>query len=317
MKESIPLPTQDYMVNISCMTYNHEKYIEDALKGFVMQKTNFPFCALVIDDASTDGTADVIRKYENKYPNIIKAIYLKENHYSQKRSKMPYYKPWRERSKYIALCEGDDYWTDPLKLQKQVDFLETNPEYIICSHNYKILNNNTTNINHSYADLTFKEKNNYIYYDFTTDNYFHGWFTQPLTTLYRNHNILLSFPLNKYTYFRDTIFFYYLIKNGKGALLQDIMGVYRKHEGGIFTSQSFFTNQKIALITAIELYINEKDKHSFVLMNQVMYGLICYLKIDKSLFKKVFTLFLFYLKNAPLEAILLLFHKFIKRLYKK
>lgn len=111
-------------VCIHCMTYNHEKYLADALEGFVMQKTDFPFVAVVIDDCSTDGTADVLRRYEDKYPEIIKAVYLKENYYSQHKSKQPFLEPWDSKAKYIALCEGDDYWTDPLKLQKQVDILE-------------------------------------------------------------------------------------------------------------------------------------------------------------------------------------------------
>lgn len=129
MEQSYPTPDQDYTVLIISYTYNQENYIEETLKGFVMQKTNFPFVALVIDDASTDKTADVIRQYEVEYPNVIKGIYLRENHYSKGKSKDPYINPWRNRCKYEALCEGDDYWIDPLKLQKQVDFLDENPEY--------------------------------------------------------------------------------------------------------------------------------------------------------------------------------------------
>ena len=131
-KSKFPLPQQDYMVVVKCFTYNHGKYIEDTLKGFVMQKTNFPFCALVVDDFSSDDTAQIIRRYEERYPEIIKGVYLQENYYSQggiKREKTEIVSPWFERCKYIAMCEGDDYWIDPLKLQKQVDFLEVNPEY--------------------------------------------------------------------------------------------------------------------------------------------------------------------------------------------
>lgn len=130
--EQYPLPEKDYMVLVRCFTYNHEAYIEDALKGFVMQKTNFPYVAVVVDDASTDGTAEIIHRYEAEYPEIIKGIYLKENHYSQKKKKAPYVQPWRDRCKYEALCEGDDYWIDPFKLQKQVDILENNPQIGLC-----------------------------------------------------------------------------------------------------------------------------------------------------------------------------------------
>ena len=111
-------------IDIILVTYNQEKYLADALQGFVLQKTSFPFVAVVIDDCSTDGTAEVLRHYETKYPDVIKAVYLSENYYSQGKSKQPFLEPYDSQSQYIALCEGDDYWIDPLKLQKQVDILD-------------------------------------------------------------------------------------------------------------------------------------------------------------------------------------------------
>ena len=101
-----------------------------------MQKTSFPFWAVVIDDCSSDKTALVLRDYERKYPSIIKAIYLEENYHSQKKSKSPLFEPFDKDAKYIAICEGDDYWTDPFKLQKQVDYLENNPEIGLCYTDY-------------------------------------------------------------------------------------------------------------------------------------------------------------------------------------
>lgn len=123
------------IVAIHSLAYNHESYIHDALEGFVMQKTNFPFVAIVHDDASTDKTADIIREYADKYPEIIKPIFEKENQYSKPGS--PLEKIMQEAieatgAKYVAMCEGDDYWTDPLKLQKQVDFLESHPDFGMC-----------------------------------------------------------------------------------------------------------------------------------------------------------------------------------------
>lgn len=129
---------QKYLVAISCITYNHEKYLADALEGFVMQKTNFPFVAIVHDDASTDGTADILRQYAEKYPDIIHPIYETENQYSKRDGSLG--RIMNEAiaatgAKYIAMCEGDDYWTDPYKLQKQVDFLESHPDYSMCVTN--------------------------------------------------------------------------------------------------------------------------------------------------------------------------------------
>ncbi len=121
------------MVSIICNAYNHGKYIKDALEGFVTQQTTFPFEVLVHDDASTDNTADIIREYEAKYPELIKPIYQTENQYSQKIGINKTYQVPRVQGKYVALCEGDDYWTDPMKLQKQFDFMEANPDYALCT----------------------------------------------------------------------------------------------------------------------------------------------------------------------------------------
>lgn len=122
------------MVSVICNAYNHEKYIARTLDGFVMQQTDFPFEILVHDDASTDKTADIIREYEAKYPQLIKPIYQKENQYSKKLSVSREFQYPRVQGKYIAFCEGDDYWTDSRKLQKQVNALEAHPEADICAH---------------------------------------------------------------------------------------------------------------------------------------------------------------------------------------
>ena len=119
-------------LSIMCTAYNHEKYIRQTLEGFVMQKTDFAFEAIVHDDASTDGTAAIIREYAQKYPSIIKPIFQRQNQYSQGVNlDRDIIRPCI-LGEYIAHCEGDDYWIDPLKLQKQVDFMEANPEYGMC-----------------------------------------------------------------------------------------------------------------------------------------------------------------------------------------
>lgn len=125
--------TKDPLVSICCITYNHENYIRDAIEGFLMQKTDFPFEIIIHDDASTDATADIIREYEEKYPDIIKPIYQTENQYS-KGNKVSFFTYRAAKGKYIALCEGDDYWIDPLKLQKQVTEMEKHPECYISFH---------------------------------------------------------------------------------------------------------------------------------------------------------------------------------------
>lgn len=147
------LPTTNYKLWISCRTYNHARYIEETMNGFCMQKTDFPFVAIIIDDASTDGEPDVIRNYLEAHFDMANARYdenddakttfaihntnanchflvicLKYNFYSIKKDKRPLFNSWCENVPYVAFCEGDDYWTNPDKLQKQVSALDTHPE---------------------------------------------------------------------------------------------------------------------------------------------------------------------------------------------
>ena len=126
----------DCLVSILCTAYNHEQYIRSALESFVSQKTNFAFEVLVNDDASSDGTAAIIREYEEKYPEIIRPFYQVENQFSKGIGYIyeNIFYP-NARGKYFAFCEGDDYWTDESKLQRQADFLESHPDYSACVHN--------------------------------------------------------------------------------------------------------------------------------------------------------------------------------------
>lgn len=126
-------------VTVWCLTYNQKDFIKDALDGFVMQKTSFPFEVIVHDDASTDGTTDIVNDYVHKFPNIIKPMIETENQWQEGGLKhiISIMNEKHRRGKYIAFCEGDDFWTDPLKLQRQVDFLESHPDYSMCFHSAK------------------------------------------------------------------------------------------------------------------------------------------------------------------------------------
>lgn len=133
---------EEIMVSICCLAYNHERYIRKCLDGFLMQECDFRFEVLIHEDASTDHTAEIIREYEEKYPDVIKPIYQTENQYSKKIGIGKTYQYPRARGKYIAWCEGDDYWTDPQKLQKQVDALETNPQCRFSVHRVNTVREN-------------------------------------------------------------------------------------------------------------------------------------------------------------------------------
>jgi glycosyltransferase involved in cell wall biosynthesis len=125
MKNNIPL------LSIACITYNQEKYIGQCIDGFLMQKTSFPIEIIIHDDASMDNTAKILKEYADKYPDLITPIFQTENQYSKGINPGFEFVFPECRGKYIAICEGDDYWTDPYKLQKQVDFLEANSDYVL------------------------------------------------------------------------------------------------------------------------------------------------------------------------------------------
>lgn len=122
------------IVSVCCATYNHENYIRQCLEGFVIQQTTFPFEILIHEDASTDNTAGIVKEFEAKYPHLFRCVYQTVNQFAIQNTLTNILFPM-SRGKYIALCEGDDYWTDPNKLQRQVDFLEANKEFSISTHN--------------------------------------------------------------------------------------------------------------------------------------------------------------------------------------
>ena len=124
------------LLSVSCITYNHAPYLRDCLEGILKQQTSFPIEILIHDDASTDGTTDIIREYQQKHPDLIFPVFQQENQYSKGvRAMMVRFNLPRARGKYIALCEGDDFWTDPDKLGQQVAFLEGNPAFQLVFHN--------------------------------------------------------------------------------------------------------------------------------------------------------------------------------------
>lgn len=128
----------DPIVTVRCVAYNHEAFIADALDSFLMQETTFPYEIIVHDDASTDNTRNIIEKYYNKYPKIIKPIYEKENQYSKNKKFLANIIANYSKGRYVAFCEGDDYWTDRLKLQKQYDNLTTHKNCFLCVHKTQI-----------------------------------------------------------------------------------------------------------------------------------------------------------------------------------
>jgi glycosyltransferase involved in cell wall biosynthesis len=238
------------VVSICCITYNHEPYIRDAIEGFLMQKTTFPIEILIFDDASTDGTQEIIKSYAEKDPQI-KTFLQKENQWSKGKYGLIDWLFPAAKGKYIALCEGDDYWTDPLKLQKQVDFLEANEDYAICFHPIKIWEDGK--IVDDYITKEVQETT--TIYDLAEGNYIHT----PSVVFRRNEEVFL--PLKK---INSAIGDYPLhmlnAKYGKIKRLTEFMAVYRVHPGGIFslkdTSIKIF--EWLLMLDEISLLFDEK-----------------------------------------------------------
>jgi glycosyltransferase involved in cell wall biosynthesis len=195
-----------------------------------MQKTDFGIEVLIHDDASTDDTADIIREYEKKYPEIIKPVYQTENQWSKGVKISQTYNYPRAQGKYIAYCEGDDYWTDPYKLQKQVDILEQNDQYSFSAHNYKKLENGELNI------VNPDMKQEYDIYEIAKRTHF-----QTASVVIRSEIIKREYVEKSYddNFLRASHhIFLTAAKYGKLYYFNDVMSVYRVHDGGIYSGKS-------------------------------------------------------------------------------
>lgn len=181
MKQEKPI-----LVAIHCLVYNHEPYLRDCFEGFVMQKTNFRFVAIVHEDCSTDHSADIIREYEAKYPDIFRPIYETENQYSKPDGSLGRIMNAAidaTGAKYIAMCEGDDYWTDPYKLQKQVDILEADETLMACCTDCSVVDNHSVLLKEKRGGVVKDDiPGRYNLRDFFRDN--HQYPT--LSVVYRN-----------------------------------------------------------------------------------------------------------------------------------
>ncbi len=225
-------------VSILCACYNHENFIRDTLNGFIIQKTNFQFEIIAHDDASTDGTKQILIEYETKYPDIFRNIYQSENQYSKKNGDVSRIHLTAAKGKYIALCEGDDYWTDPLKLQKQVDFLEKNPDFILTCGNIIDLIEPTKEI----------VRHPIIEGEFSFDDLIKKSYVSTLTTVFRNS----PFPEDYWSYASkihsgDYPIYFMLLQQGKLKVFPDVFGCYRRHSQGVFSQKTFIEAMELSI----------------------------------------------------------------------
>ncbi len=217
------------LLSIVCLTYNHAAFISETLDGFLRQETTFPFEIIVHDDASTDATATIIRAYAARYPQVIKPIYQRENQY---RKGVPFSTRLfaQAQGKYIAYCEGDDYWTDPRKLQIQVDFLEQHRDYVMTYHDAVMFNSQGV-VRSPHMQGRYRR-------DASARQLMQGRPVSTLTACFRNLVHELPPELHGVEVL-DICWWSLLGAHGKGKFLKEIRpAAYRVHEGGIFSMRS-------------------------------------------------------------------------------
>lgn len=221
------------LVSVVVATYNHGKYIAQTIEGLLMQQTDFRVEILINDDASTDETAAIVRNYQSRYPFLFKNFYQQENLYSKG------IKPWFDilfpaaSGKYIALCEGDDYWTDSTKLQTQARLLEANPAYSLVAGGYKEKYENSGE-ERTHIHLAPKEAKAFNGgFEITREIFSKKWYLHTLTVFFRKEWIGYT-EFKKYKSAKDAHLFFYLIDKGPGFYLTRELAVYRKHTGNVF-----------------------------------------------------------------------------------
>lgn len=222
---------QPILVAIQCFVYNHEPYLRECLDGFVMQKTNFRFVAIVHEDCSTDNSAAIVREYETKYPDIFRTVYETENQYSKHDGSLGRIMNAAidaTGAKYVAYCEGDDYWTDPLKLQKQVDILESDKTLMACCTACSVVDNHSVTLKDKDSNDVVKGniQGRYNLRDFFRDD--HRYPT--LTVVYRNihkNEIREKYAHTRNPFLGDWTLWICLLIYGDMYYLDEVTAAYR------------------------------------------------------------------------------------------
>lgn len=247
---------QQILVSISCLAYNHSSFIRQCLDGMLMQITNFKYEILIHDDCSTDGTTDIIKEYEAKYPEIIKPIYEKENQFQTgKPAGSIVWNIPRAKGKYIAMCEGDDYWLDPYKLQKQVDILESQSDISFVYTGFKCVDLNGIVVERDkYKDFASKSRTGNIFLDLLRGN-----FVMTLTTCFRREVFFLD-CLKTSPSRVDLSFFLSALTIGNAYYLKDETAAYRNNPISVTNTGTNWlaTELKRIIIHYLELLVNNK-----------------------------------------------------------
>ena len=242
------------LVSVLMITYNHEQYIVQAIEGVLMQQTNFDVELIIGNDFSSDSSNNIINNFisSHKHSKDIKYFFHDYNLGIQDNFK---FIKAKANGKYIAICEGDDFWTDPLKLQKQIDFLEVNMGYSLCYTRFKTLNQKTKELALDFNQKYFQNKEEWIDFDF--EQFQKGWHIGNQTLVFRNSFFNIG-ALNKFKFFKDVHVVAHLLKKGKGACLNFVGATYRIHDGGIHTSVTVYKGFEIGYNAHQEIYFDNK-----------------------------------------------------------
>lgn len=265
-------------VSVFMMAYNHEKYIAEAIEGVLMQRTNFDFDIVIGEDCSTDNTRQIIIYYQQKHPGKFKLL-LHERSIGAMSNQIAVLKACQ--GKYIALCEGDDYWTDPYKLQKQVDFLEANEGYSMCGHRFQYFYQETGEFKMDYFEKMFS--NNQKQTTLTLENFYCGLIPQILTLMIRRDALDINHIL-KFKNAIDVVLYYCLFKNGNAGILDFVGGVYRKHDNGVYSRLNSYGELKRDTHIFQDLYkVENTIELQAIYLNKLKAFLYQYFKYEKKL----------------------------------
>ncbi|KQS95223.1 hypothetical protein ASG21_17435 [Chryseobacterium sp. Leaf394] len=263
------------------LTYNHGPYLHQAIEGVLSQKTNFPFELIVCNDNSPDHTDEMMAQFTEKYPKIIRYYRHEKNIGFIENQRFAFSSA---KGEYLAYCEGDDYWTDDHKLQFQFDFLESNKDYVMVTARNLLLNQNENALSDDGKEEMFK---NQEYIDYNQTSFFSERPTQTFTYLIRKIYLDLKW-IDIYPNYRDLYYFYHLLSFGKGRAYNKVVGVYRLHDGGVYSSLE--TEKKMR--TSIEIFKSIRNINDDKRANtQILKDLD--LLISKYYYKKEFTIPLF------------------------
>lgn len=272
-------PNHILKVSIFMTTYNHAPFIGQAIEGVMMQETDFPIKLFIGEDCSTDETRKICQKYKNEYPDKIELI-LREKNLGANANSPEIYERCFSYGKYTAMCEGDDYWTDSLKLQKQIDFLETNPDFAICFHQVE-MKHEDKNIKSSLININQREVTDFE--DLAYRNYIHT-----SSCVFRN-NLFGNFPDWFYRLnLADWTLNLLNAQFGKIKFLNETMSVYRIHKGGVWSLKSsrFEMDSLADAAEYLQGYFHPKGERGFKTVGSFLFSELCYTEFEEGNYNK-------------------------------